>query len=197
MLARARERATEDGLTHVTFEEADAEVHPFGDARFDVVISRFGVMFFGDPVVAFANLARATVPGGRLAVVVWQPAAGNEWMQVPRAALAIGRDVPPIPEDVPGPFGLADPDRARRILTDAGWSDVRFDDVQVPYDYGADPETAAQHASEIGVMRVLLEGLDEAQTAQAMDALTAAMRAHATNDGVVLDSRIWVVSAVR
>jgi len=153
-------------------------------------------MFFADPVAAFANLARATAPGGRLALVVWQPFAGNEWVEVPRAALAIGRDLPPVPEDVPGPFGLADPDRARRIVADAGWSTVELDDVHVPYDYGVEPATAAQHASEIGVFRVLFEGLDEARTAQAMDALTAAMAEHVTRDGrVELDSKIWVIRA--
>src|SRR6476661_9319669 len=170
----------------------------FADAAYDLVISRFGVMFFADPVAAFANLARATAPGGRLALVVWQPFANNEWVVVPRAALALGRDLPPIPEDVPGPFGLADPDRVRRILGEAGWSHVELDDVRATYDYGAEPATAAQHASEIGVFRVLLEGLDEAQTARAMDALTAAMTERATPaGGVQLDSRIWVVRAVR
>ncbi len=192
-----RERAAAEGLTNVAFEQADAQVHPFGDARFDVVVSRFGVMFFADPVAAFANLAQATAPGGRFAAVVWQPYARSEWVSVARNALAIGRDLPPIPEDVPGPFGLADGDRTRRILTDAGWSHVELDDVQVPYDYGAAPETAAQHASEIGVLRALLDGLDEEAQARAMSALTDAMREHATPAGVRLDSRIWVVRAFR
>src|SRR6478736_5001893 len=198
MLARAAERAASEGLHNVTFEQADAQVHAFADAAYDLVISRFGVMFFADPVAAFANLARATASGGRLALVVWQPFADNEWVVVPRAALALGRDLPPIPEDVPGPFGLADPDRVRRILGEAGWSHVELDDVRATYDYGAEPATAAQHASEIGVFRVLLEGLDDAQTARAMDALTAAMTERATSaGGVQLDSRIWVVRAVR
>jgi SAM-dependent methyltransferase len=198
MLARGRERAAEERLTNVTFEQADAQVEPFADARFDVVISRFGVMFFSDPVAAFANLARATRPGGRLALVVWQPFAGNEWVEAPRAALAVGRDLPPIPEDVPGPFGLADPDRVRRILADAGWSAVELGDVRVPYDYGVEPATAAQHASEIGVFREILEGLDDARTAQAMDALTATMTEHVTSEGrIALDSKVWVISAVR
>jgi SAM-dependent methyltransferase len=197
MLARARERAAEASLTNVTFERADAQVAPFPDDGFDLVISRFGVMFFSDPVVAFANLARATRRGGRLAVVTWQPAAGNEWLELPRAALAVGRALPPVPEDVPGPFGLADPDRFRRILADAGWSDARLDAVNVPYDYGVEPRAAAQHASEIGVLRSLLEGLDDAQTARAMDALTAVMSEHAGPDGVRLASDIWVASAVR
>jgi SAM-dependent methyltransferase len=197
MLARAREAAAADGLGNVTFEQADAQVHPFAEARFDVVISRFGVMFFADPVAAFANLARATHSGGRLTVVTWQPFAGNEWVEIPRASLALGRDLPPIPEDVPGPFGLADPDRVRRILGEAGWSSVAVDDVHATYDYGAEPAAAAQHASEIGVFRALLEGLDDDQTARAMDLLTATMVEHATPDGVHLDSKIWVVSAVR
>jgi SAM-dependent methyltransferase len=197
MLARARSRAEAEGLTNVTFEQADAQVAPFPDAHFDVVISRFGVMFFSDPVAAFTNLARATRPGGRLAVVTWQPPAGNEWVELPRDVLAVGRELPPLAEDVPGPFGLADPDRFRRILTDAGWTDMRLDDVAVPYEYGAEPATAARHASEIGVLRELLDGLDEQRTAQAMDALTTAMAEHATPHGVRLDSRIWVASAVR
>lgn len=197
MLARARERAAEEGLHNVTFGQADAQVEPFDDARFDLVISRFGVMFFADPVAAFANLRRATAPGGRLALVVWQAAAGNDWIEVPRTALAIGRRFPPIPEDVPGPFGLAGAERTRRVLAEAGWADVHLDDVLVAYDYGAEPATAARHASEIGVMRGLLEDLDDADTTRAMDALTAAMAARATPGGVRLDSKIWVVRAVR
>ncbi|HLM18476.1 MAG TPA: class I SAM-dependent methyltransferase [Acidimicrobiia bacterium] len=197
MLARAREAAAADGLTNVTFEHADAQVHPFAEAHFDTVISRFGVMFFADPVAAFANLARATQPGGRLAVMTWQPFDRNEWIAVPRAALGLGRELPPIPEDVPGPFGLADADHIRVVLADAGWSQVQLDDAQAPYDYGVEPESAARHASEIGVLRSLLDDLDDAQTARAFDALTTAMADHATSDGVHLDSRIWVVTAVR
>jgi SAM-dependent methyltransferase len=197
MLERARERAAEDGLGNVSFRQADAQVEPLDADRFDVVISRFGVMFFSDPVAAFANLFRATRPGGRLAVATWQPVSGNEWVELPRAVLAIGRGLPPLPEDVPGPFGLADPDRFRRILVDAGWSDVQLDDVAVPYDYGAEPVGAARHASEIGVLRSLLDGLDDAQVARAMEALTATMVEHATVEGVRLDSRIWVAHAVR
>lgn len=196
MLARARQRAEAAGLTNATFEQADAQVHDFGDERYDVLISRFGVMFFADPVAAFGNLRRATRPGGRLAMAVWQPVAGNEWVELPRAALALGRDLPPIAEDVPGPFGLAGPDRTRRLFVDAGWSDVHVDDVRVPYDFGADPESAARHASEIGILRTLLDGLDDAQSARAMEGLTEVLASHASRGRVLLDSRIWVVRAV-
>src|SRR5262249_10746266 len=103
MLRRARERAVAEDLHNVTFEQGDAPVHAFAQERFDLVVSRFGVMFFGDPVAAFANLHRATVPGGRFAAVVWRSVEHNDWVALPRAALALGREVPPVASDVPGP----------------------------------------------------------------------------------------------
>jgi SAM-dependent methyltransferase len=197
MLARGRERAEADGLRNVTFEQGDAQVHPFPSERFDLVVSRFGVMFFADPVAAFANLHRASAPGGRLTVIVWQAVERNEWVALPRAALALGRDLPPLPTDAPGPMGLADADRTRGILVDAGWSDVELDEASVPYEFGPDVESAVAHAREVGFMRALLEGLDDEQTRQAVDELRAVMTEHASPDGVRLDSRIWVVRAVR
>jgi SAM-dependent methyltransferase len=144
MLRRARVRADEAGLRNVSFVQADAQVHPFDAGRFDVVLSRFGVMFFADPVEAFSNLARATKPGGRFVAVVWQPLDRNQWVIEPRAALLGERDVPAMPEDVPGPFGLADGERTRRILTDAGWTQVGLDVVAVPYYFGADADAATR-----------------------------------------------------
>jgi ubiquinone/menaquinone biosynthesis C-methylase UbiE len=88
MLQVARARATALGRSNVRFEQADAQTHPFTPAGFDVVISRFGVMFFDDPVAAFANLARATRPGGRLVVTCWQELVANEFVLVPSIALA-------------------------------------------------------------------------------------------------------------
>ena len=80
-------------MRNVAFEQGDAQVHPFPQERFDLVVSRFGVMFFADPVAAFANLRRATVPGGRFAAVVWQGVERNDWIALPRAALALGSDI--------------------------------------------------------------------------------------------------------
>jgi SAM-dependent methyltransferase len=197
MLQRARERAEAEGLRNVTFEQGDCQVHPFPPEQFDLVVSRFGVMFFADPVAAFANLAGATAPGGRFVAIVWQSVERNDWVALPRIALALGRELPPLPTDAPGPMGLADPDRTRRILGDAGWSDVQLDEATVPYEFGPDVESATTHARDVGFMRALLEGLDDAQTEAAVDALRAVMAEHAAPDGVRLDSRIWVVQAVR
>jgi SAM-dependent methyltransferase len=197
MLARARERAEEAGLANIRFEQADAQVHPFEPAAHDLVISRFGVMFFDDPARAFANIAAATRPGGRLAVLAWQPVAGNDWVEVPIMALERGRDRPPLPENAPGPFGLADPDRARALLTAAGWSDVDLADVRVPFCFGPDLETAVSFASDIGVVRGSFEGLDESEAQEAIASLRDSLARHATDDGVFLDSRTWVITAVR
>jgi len=197
MLDRARARADAEGLRNVTFEQGDAQVHPLEPEHFDLVLSRFGAMFFADPAAAFTNLARATVPRGRFAAVVWQAVDRNEWVAAPREALALGRDVAPVVEDVPGAFGLADPDRLRRLLGDAGWSELHVDGIVVPYKFGADPESATANAAEVGVIRGVLDGLDAEQQARALDALRALMDGHASADGVFLDSSICIVTAVR
>src|SRR4051812_33965905 len=88
MLARARELARAEGVANAEFVQADVQVHPFEPRTFDVAISRFGVMFFDDPVGAFANVQRALRPGGRTAFVVWQPLTANEWLLELRGAVA-------------------------------------------------------------------------------------------------------------
>ena len=87
MLERARLRTAEEGLHNVTFEHGDAQVHPFPPARFDVVISRFGTMFFADPIAAFTNIARAARTGARLVMMVWQSEERNEWATAVRHRL--------------------------------------------------------------------------------------------------------------
>src|SRR5437763_10585741 len=123
MLARARQSAEAEGLTTIRFEQGDAQVHRFAPGAFDVAISRFGVMFFADPVAAFTNIGSALRPGGRLAMLVWQPLAANEWMTAMRDALAVGRELPVPPPGAPGPFGLADTDFASTVLKSAGFAD--------------------------------------------------------------------------
>jgi SAM-dependent methyltransferase len=197
MLERARARARDEGLTNVTFERADAQVHPFPPARADIVVSRFGVMFFTDPVAAFANVRRGMADDGRFVAVVWQEFAGNEWLAVPWHALALGRALPTPATGGPGPFGLADPDHLRGVLSAAGFRRVELEDLAVPYDYGPDADAAVAFAREIGVLRTLLADLDDDGTARALAALRDVMARHETPDGVTLDSRAWIVTAFR
>jgi SAM-dependent methyltransferase len=197
MLARARERATEEGLSNVRFDRGDAQVYEFEPARFDLVVSRFGIMFFADPVAAFTNVARGVTAGGRLAFVVWQELQRNEWLTAPRAALAMGRTIPLPPTGAPGPFGLADPGQVRSILGDAGFDGVELEAVESPFWFGADPDDAFEFAREIGPVRGLLDGLDADDTARALDALRATIEAHDSDRGVVFESRTWIITAFR
>jgi len=114
MLDRARVRAADEGLENVTFAHGDAQVDSFPAASFDVVISRLGAVFFAEPVAAFANIARAMRPDGRLALVAWQSVARNEWLTEMRGALDGGRGVPTPPAGVPGPFGWPIPTTCAR-----------------------------------------------------------------------------------
>ena len=197
MLERARERAAAAGLTNVEFLRADAQVHPFAAGRAEVVVSRFGVMFFADPVAAFANIGRGMSASGRLAVVVWQDFARNEWMRVPWDALAMGRPLATPVAGAAGPLGLAEPERVRAVLEAAGFHGVALEDLAVPHRFGGDLDAAVAMAREIGMMRPLLADLDADAVARAVDALRTALAAHETRDGVELDSRAWIVTAFR
>ncbi len=133
MLAVARQRAQAEAYTHVEFVHGDAQtMEPPSDLA-NVIVSRFGVMFFDDPVAAFTNIAAMTVAGGRLAFVCWGPMEANEWMWVPGLAVSGILPMPPAGDpSAPGPFAFHDPERVESILTTAGWEDVTFEDVNEP-----------------------------------------------------------------
>jgi SAM-dependent methyltransferase len=190
MIAVARARAG-----RACFLQGDAQVFPLPAAAFDVVISRTGAMFFGDPDAAFANLARATRPGGRLVLLVWQALERNPWLGTIMSALAAGRDLPGPPDGAPGPFALADPDRVRRLLTGAGYTRVELADVRAPLNFGPDPDAA--RALIAGLMDWLIADLDPPARARALAALRTALAAHRTERGVELGSAAWLVTATR
>ena len=195
MLARAVQTAKDEGLGNIRFEQADAQIHRFEPGAFDVVMSRFGVMFFADPVAAFTNIASAVRPGGRLAMLVWASIADNEWFTALREALAVGRELPLPPPGVPSPFGLADQGFASGVLTTAGFTDVAFAASEKPFNVGADAESAYQFTAGLGVVQLMLADLDDAARAQAHDNVRAMIEAHLTTDGVVFASAAWVMTA--
>ena len=195
MLDVARQRAIDERLTNVSFEQADAQIHPFEPQSFDVAISRTAAMFFGDLRAAFSNVGRALVPGGRLALTVWQPLLANEWIQQISGALSAGRELPAPPPDAPGPFSLSDPDRVRAILTSAGFADVELEGTNAALWFGTDADDA--HQFVLGLMGWMLEGLDDTGRGRAIDDLHSTMRAHETPEGVVFGSGAWTVSARR
>ena len=195
MLERARASAAAEGLTNVRFEQADAQVHPFDAAAFDLVVSSFGAMFFADPVAAFANLHRSLRPEGRLGLLAWQELAANEWLTAVRGALAAGRDLPTPPAGAPGPFGLADAERTGEVLRAAGFTDVAVEGLHAPMRFGSDVDDAFAFMRTLGITRGLLHDLDDATAAAALDALRRTLDEHETADGVVFDGAAWVVTA--
>lgn len=195
MLERARRLSEEAGIRNVGFERADAQVHPFAPGSFTLGISRFGTMFFTDPVAAFANIGRALRPGARLVQLVWQAADRQEWFRAIGQALADGRAVPD--ELGGGAFSLADPTVTAGLLTAAGFTGVEITEVCEPIHYGPDAAVARDTLSELLMVRDLLAGLDAAATARALDRLLAVLDTHDTGEGVWFDSRAWLVSARR
>jgi SAM-dependent methyltransferase len=199
MLDRARAHASELGLENVTFVEADAQTHGFAP-EFDVVVSRFGVMFFADAVSAFRNLRRVLRPGGRCVFVCWQDLFANEWVAVPGAAMVpIVGPPPPMPPNGPGPFALADPERLLSILTDAGFSSVDADDVRIPILVGGGLglHAAVEFFMAGGMAQRFLEGADDVTTARAVAAAREALVPFQTPEGVRMGSAAWLVRAAR
>jgi len=190
MLALARARHP-----HLTFVEADAQTHPFAEASADVAVSRFGVMFFPDPIAAFANIARALVPGGRLAFVCWRPAEENPIMTVPlSAALAAGIS-PPAPKDpnAPGPFAFADSERVAKILHEAGFVEISHEanDERIG---NSSFEDTLELSLRVGPLGAMIREQPELRD-QAIDAVRAALETYRVGDVVLMPSATWFVTA--
>jgi SAM-dependent methyltransferase len=198
MLVRAREHAAEAGTKNVDFLQADVQAHDLGEGQFDAAYSRFGVMFYADPVAAFSGVHRALRPGGSLSFVCWQPITANDWMLVPgMAAVTVLGKMPQMPgPDEPGPFSLADPDRVRSILGSAGFADI---DIQPHSDFVVVTEDRipqmAAIATRVGAVRELLADADQSTKDRVRAAIEDALRAR-VEDGEARASRsILLVTA--
>lgn len=197
MLEHARRVSREEGLTNVGFEQADAQVHAFPPGSFDVAISRFGSMFFDDPVAAFSNIGHALRPGGRLVLLVWQARERNAWSTTIREAIAADAELPPPPAAGPGPFSLGDPAVASGILTAAGFAEISFTDVHEPVYYGPDAAVALDVVSGLRSTKELLAGMDAGQAEEALARLRGTLAEHETSAGVLFDARTWIIAARR
>ena len=188
-----RARAHGGGVTYV---EADAADYPF-PSEFDLVLSRFGVMFFAEPVPAFANLRQALVKRGRLVFVCWRPLAENEWAAMPVAVVkAIAPPQPPPEPDAPGPFAFADAARVRAILEGAGFGDIRITKLDGVMELGNSPEHAGLQMTEMGPAARLLKDADDATRLRAREAVTAAFAAKWKKGQEIAPAiACWLVSA--
>ena len=195
MIDRARLRAAQAGVENARFDVGDLERAELGQARFDLAISRYGVMFFGDHVAAFANIRSAMRPGGRLAFTCWADRASNEHWTVPFDALAPHLGLAPPVARPDGPFALADPDYVRTLLDRAGWRGVQINRLQVPLRVGADADAAVAFEVSDPETSQDLAAADPAKAARAVADLRAAFAARQRPDGVWLAADAWVVTA--
>ncbi|WP_342728794.1 methyltransferase domain-containing protein [Bradyrhizobium sp. B097] len=196
MLERARQSTPKDAP--VTYALADATVYPFDPASFDLLASRFGVMFFADPAVSFANLHKALKPSGRLAFACWQEPRENPFFMAPLQA--VYKHVPKLPQlgpEDPGPFSFASEARVKRILGEAGFSGIAMEACRLEFDVaiGRGIDAAVQSALEIGPASRALEGQPDDLRAAAVISIHEALTSFAKGDAVLLPGAIWIVTA--
>lgn len=200
MLGLLRQRVAERGIANLTPLLADAQVYEFPPASFDLVTSRFGVMFFADPFAAFANLGRALRPGGRLAMAAWSTIDDNLHWKIPfDATVRLVGPPAPQPPEAPGPMAFQNPDYLRRILTAGGFADVAIEKRGF-HVIGVSAQAEAEHAAVLGPSgRLLDEKQADAATRQAVIAETVpGFAAHAQPDGTVrLPGTVLLVTARR
>jgi SAM-dependent methyltransferase len=196
-IERARTLAQAEGLRNVAFEHSDAQTHSFAQGYFDLAVSRFGTMFFDDPVAAFGNIGRALRPAGRLVMVVWQAPDRNEWDVAIRQALADPDGPAAVPGEGADPFSLADPTTVEGILQAAGFADVGLTDVDEPVYYGPDPAAALDWVRGFACTNEFLTHLDPLAAARALTRLRDALVVRMGDEGVWFNSRAWIVTAQR
>ena len=197
MLARACELAPP--ASSLRFVQADATVYAFEPAKADALLSRFGVMFFADPALSFANMRRGLRVGGRLIFACWREPRLNPWLIAPlQEVYKFAPRLPEVGPDDPGPFAFASQERVRRILVDAGFSDVALTPFDVTLDVavGMGLDNAVASALEIGPASRALEGQPQDVRDASARAIRAMLAARQQGDSVPMGGSIWIVSAI-
>jgi SAM-dependent methyltransferase len=198
MLELARRRCVAQGLAQVRFVDGDAQSHAFERAAYDLLVSRFGVMFFSDPVAAFANLGQALRPGGRLAFACWGPLADNPWFGLPLAAGAEALGEPdPEPPRAPGPLAFAETAYVEKILGDAGFAGIQIETLAELLPCAPTAEEEAAFARVVGPLARLVSSRspDPPTLARITDALTERFRPYQSAAGLRVPATLHYVAA--
>jgi SAM-dependent methyltransferase len=199
MLASARKRVADSGLCNISLLQADAQVHHFELDRFDLIASRFGVMFFADPVAAFSNLLPAARPGGRLCFACWGPLDENQHWLIPYD-VALRHLGPPAPQPphMPGPLAFSDPGYVRSILETAGFARVEMN-RETPDIIGSTPEEEADYACIMSPAGRLIDEKkpNEAVREKIRQQMVEAFAAYAGSKPMLLPSTVFIVTARR
>jgi len=198
ILQQARKRTASEERDNINFECADAQTYRFESNVYDVAFSRFGVMFFDDPVVALGNIRQSLKLGGRIAFICWQPINENQWVNLALdvAANHIPLPLPSNPED-PGPFSFGDTNRVERILAKAGFVNTRIKNFNTLFNVGADIEEAVTFLTNIGPTCAAIEAAEAGDVARQriMDELRYLIASYKTEQGIELGAAAWVVTA--
>ena len=196
MLAEGEKRAGAACIANIEWRQADPAVAALDE--YDLLISAFGVMFFGDRVAAFTNMRRSAAPDARMALVCWRSLAENPWMSVPMAAVA--RHLPPRPQPVPnapGMFAFADPEHVTEVLTASGWMAPRFEkldmDLDIAAGYGL--EEAVVQSTQIGAINSWLRSQPEEVISAAVISLRRELKPYADGATVRLPGAMWLISS--
>ncbi|WP_156753968.1 class I SAM-dependent methyltransferase [Actinokineospora pegani] len=193
MVAAARERARRAGVD-VEFVEADAQVHQFDADGFDLVVSRFGVMFFADPVAAFANLRKGARANTGMRLVVWRSLTENPFMTTAdHAAAPLLPDLPAKRDGEPGQFGMADADHVRAVLGGSGWTDVELHPVDVVCTLPL--ADLPRYVGRFGTVGRALQTADDVLRARLLDTVLPAFDPFVDGDEVRFTAACWSVAA--
>jgi SAM-dependent methyltransferase len=196
MVGRARQRAA--SIANIEFIVGDAASHHFAAPFADLLFSRFGVMFFGDPVAAFANLRRTLKPNGRMLFACWRRLSENPWMLTPLlAAYEHVPRLPPAEPNEPGPFAFADADRVGAILTAAGFTKPSFAAAELTFDVagGAGMDAAVRQTMSIGATSRALQDQPQSVRDAAAASIRKALEPFARDAHVELPGAIWLVES--
>jgi len=196
MLVEGERRAKAADLANIDWREADPATATLDE--YDLLISAFGVMFFGDRVAAFANMRRGASPNARMALVCWRTLSENPWMEMPMKAVA--SHLPPRPKPVPnapGMFAFADPDHVTEVLTASGWAAPRFERLDMDLDIAAGRglEEAVVQSTQIGAINSWLRNQPEAIVAAATASIRDALAPYRDGASVRLPGAMWLISS--
>lgn len=198
ILELAKNKSISTNQSNVRFEQGDAQIFRFEAESFDVIFSRFGVMFFDDPVAAFKNLHRALKSNGKIAFVCWQSAQNNEWITFPLTVVANHVSLPaPLSEDEPGPMSFATPEKVHRILAAAGFSNIEINAFSEPFTVGNSIEASVAFLTQLSPVGGAIgkSSADDTIKSQITADLLDALVPYDTDYGVIMGAATWIVTA--
>ncbi len=197
MLNYAEERRINNNLVNINYTLADLQTYKFKVNSFDALFSRFGVMFFDNPIVAFSNLRGSLKKGGRFIFVCWAERLENDWIELPTKVASRFLELPPTPpEKSPGPFAFEDKEYVASILDKAGWKSIIFENFSCAHSAGESLDEAARFLGNMGPMSGPIEASDGKTREKFFDALKLELSKYKTDEGVMMNFSTWIVSAV-